>query len=487
MSWSTTWPESKPVQGTATFPSVRYSASAVSYGGELVVTHGYFYDHQHHRPAWQSNAWAFNFARREWRRVHEGEKAGAPSARYCMSAVVFEHGMWVFGGDDGGHKHSMNNYVFGAHFDELWRLDLRTYAWRRVKPADGVAPPKRALHQAVVLGASMYVYGGLGKADLWRYDFGGGRWTQLMAAPGEEDDEAHPGVRHAFAAAPSGGDGFYVHGGTRHRKGGGRPRVFGDLWRYNVNANGWTKVRPAGGGELRPPKPGPRGHHSLLALGARKLLLYGGALCTPGCVCYGDTWAFDADRAAWSRLNATNAPIHRYRQSLVRDAETGVVYLFGGESYKPYMYHNAVDALRLPAALAAAAPAEAGAVGWAAPPQSLTAATPPAREPPPPRATAAAVAAAASLVAEPPKLWDRPAGMIGETISAPQVARGGHLGGVFAPNAMGDFLFNVFVGLVLACCALVGWIGCCWLFCCRSSQQNVWGRPSRRRFRKIGE
>ena len=137
MSWVTTWPESKPVQGTAAFPSVRYSASAVSYGGELVVTHGYFYDHQHHRPAWQSNAWAFNFARREWRRVHEGEKAGAPSARYCMSAVVFEHGMWVFGGDDGGHKHSMNNYVFGAHFDELWRLDLRTYAWRRVKPVDG--------------------------------------------------------------------------------------------------------------------------------------------------------------------------------------------------------------------------------------------------------------------------------------------------------------------------------------------------------------
>ena len=123
--------------------------------------------------------------------------------------------------------------------------------------------------------------------------------------------------------------------------------------------------------------------------------------------------AFDADRAAWSRLNATNALIHRYRQSLVRDAETGVVYLFGGESYKPYMYHNAVDALRLPAALAAAAPAEAGAVGRAAPPQSLTAATPP------PRAAAAArgaeaVAAAASLVTEPPKLWDRPAEMIGE-------------------------------------------------------------------------
>ena len=43
----------------------------------------------------------------------------------------------------------MNNYIFNAHFDELWRLDLRSYQWRKVEPRSGPRPPKRALHSAV--------------------------------------------------------------------------------------------------------------------------------------------------------------------------------------------------------------------------------------------------------------------------------------------------------------------------------------------------
>ena len=67
----------------------------------------------------------------------------------------------------------------------------------------------------------------------------------------------------------------------------------------------------------------------------------------PGCKCYGDTWIFDTTANEWSAANASDAPIHRYRQSLVLDAATGAVYLFGGESYSPYMYHNAVNKLVL--------------------------------------------------------------------------------------------------------------------------------------------
>ena len=53
----------------------------------------------------------------------------------------------MYGGDDGGHKWRMNNYVFGAHFSEMWRLDLRSFVWRKVVYA-GAAPVKRALHAA---------------------------------------------------------------------------------------------------------------------------------------------------------------------------------------------------------------------------------------------------------------------------------------------------------------------------------------------------
>jgi hypothetical protein len=107
--------------------------------------------------------------------------------------------------------------------------------------------------------------------------------------------------------------------------------------------------------------PGSRGHHSLLALSPHWLLLYGGALCNPGCKCWGDSWILGTGEAAaaggpaWRQLNASDAPIHRYRQSLVlappadasTDPQLRELYLFGGESYKPYMYHNAVNRLQL--------------------------------------------------------------------------------------------------------------------------------------------
>jgi hypothetical protein len=43
----------------------------------------------------------------------------------------------------------------------------------------------------------------------------------------------------------------------------------------------------------------------------------------------------------------TEDPFLRYRQALVRDASDGSFYLFGGESYKPYMYHNSLDRLQI--------------------------------------------------------------------------------------------------------------------------------------------
>ena len=122
--------------------------------------------------------------------------------------------------------------------------------------------------------------------------------------------------------------------------------------------------------------PGTRGHHSLLSLSPHWLLLYGGALCNPGCKCYGDSWILGTGEAAgpggpaWRQLNASDAPVHRYRQSLVLappadasvDPQLRELYLFGGESYKPYMYHNAVNRLqlRLPASAEEAAAARSG-------------------------------------------------------------------------------------------------------------------------------
>jgi len=360
-AWTFAAPQHTPVHGSRTFPSVRYSASAVEYKGELVVTHGYFYNHAIRHPAWQSDAWVFNFGSRKWRKVHEGERAGSPSARYSASAVLHDDALWMYGGDDGGHKTSMFNYIFQAWFDELWRFDLRSYVWNRVQYKSGVSPSKRALHSAVAIGRHMYVYGGLELADTWRFDFDASTWELLIPTPAESD-ETHPGRRHAFAAASPTAAGFYIFGGCRHVRG-KRPMAFNDLWYYSIAANGWTKLSPTEG----LPSPSARSHLSLVPLSSQTVLLYGGALCIPGCTCHGDTWLWNTAAKSWTELNSSDAPIHRYRQSLVVHQVEGAVYLYGGESYRPYMYHNAVNRLALPPAVAREMAQEAAAASGAAP------------------------------------------------------------------------------------------------------------------------
>jgi len=144
-----------------------------------------------------------------------------------------------------------------------------------------------------------------------------------------------------------------------------RPLAFSDLWYYSVSANSWTlKVPPAGADGVTPlPGPPPRSHLSFVPLTDSTMLLYGGALCIPGCSCYGDTWLYDTTTNAWSLLNTTDAPIHRYRQNVVVHGSEGAIYLFGGESYQPYMYHNAVNRLALPQPLAEQMIQRAGGAG----------------------------------------------------------------------------------------------------------------------------
>ena len=64
---------------------------------------------------------------------------------------------------------------------------------------------------------------------------------------------------------------------SRAQHGGGKPQAFGDLYKYSIADNLWSAIHPIGEAA-----PGPRSHHSLLALSPGVLLLYGGALCVPG-------------------------------------------------------------------------------------------------------------------------------------------------------------------------------------------------------------
>lgn len=344
-AWVEVAPQTEPVQGTSDHISVRYSHAGVAWHGSMFVSHGYFYNHKRHRPAWQSDTWRFDLRALKWERVHrawtgDGD-ASTPSPRYSTSAVIDapRGRMLMFGGDDGGHRESPNNYIFGAHFDELWAFDLERHAWSRTyKPPGAAWPAKRALHGAAIANGRMHVYGGLGISDHWAYELESGAWLKVAATSAESASDSAgegyadayptgPGSRHALKLAAGGdGRGIYLFGGSRHgTKGAMRPKVFDDLWYFaETGARGgvlegvWLRL---GGGTARitPPKPGapppdtgnlwpgPRGHHSLITLAPESgldvgVVLFGGAMCSPGCACYNDTWVFVPRERAFHRV-----------------------------------------------------------------------------------------------------------------------------------------------------------------------------------------
>ena len=113
----------------------------------------------------------------------------------------------------------------------------------------------------------------------------------------------------------------------------------------------WTLLDPL------PPEAGARFHFAVTALPARPgsavpresaLLIYGGNVSTGLLKLPADCWVFRAG-SGWSVLQADGTvdatghqqPYGRVHSTVVISGE-GSLLLFGGESTKPYMYHNSV-------------------------------------------------------------------------------------------------------------------------------------------------
>ena len=97
--WSVVAPERQPVHGGRDYPSVRYSAMAVAYKGELIMTHGYFYNHAIRHPAWKSDAYALEIdghrpivdlwarARSAWSSVREADAVDGDTLLVCHGSL----------------------------------------------------------------------------------------------------------------------------------------------------------------------------------------------------------------------------------------------------------------------------------------------------------------------------------------------------------------------------------------------------------------
>ena len=111
--------------GTA-LPRRRYSHSAVVVGGEMIVSHGYFFDHTGGGGAtWIDDTWAYSLdspssspPTKRWREIYT---AGVkPHPRMSHSAVERDGKVVLFGGDDGGHLKGNTKSYQGTYLNDLW-------------------------------------------------------------------------------------------------------------------------------------------------------------------------------------------------------------------------------------------------------------------------------------------------------------------------------------------------------------------------------
>lgn len=233
-----------------------------------------------------------------WKKLAQSRQ---PGAREDHTWTVDGDGTaaYLFGGRDGGKA-----------FDDLWRFDLATDTWKKLKPP-GKGPSARFGHSAVwVDGVGLVVFAGQRGADffgdLWAYDPDTDRW-KLLPARGEVPRERYG------SCAIVGPDGrlWISHGFTFAGR-------FDDTRAYNFNSERWASIAPDGR------RPGERCLHDCFTSASGQLVLYGGQDNSNRAL--GDLWLMRPNRT-WNRRPAPPPKARR----LYAVTEAGDhAFIFGG-------------------------------------------------------------------------------------------------------------------------------------------------------------
>ncbi|MFH1572014.1 MAG: kelch repeat-containing protein [Gemmatimonadota bacterium] len=245
-------------------PSPRFTHVAVHdpVGRDLVVWSGRAIDSQGTRLF--DDVWVYDLQSGTWRGVATGDPR--PARRYGSAAIYDprRRGLVAFAG-----------FTDEGRFEDTWRLDLESGAWRQVAVAG--TPGRRCLHSAAYdpVGHRMLVYGGQrtgALGDLWALDLEAGTWAEITPVDGP------PARFFAAAAYQPGGHRLLIFGGDT----GAEKR--GDLWAFDLAAGGWEELHPGG------PAPAPRdGAVAVFVPSRGRLVLFGGTSDQH----LGDTWYLD--------------------------------------------------------------------------------------------------------------------------------------------------------------------------------------------------
>ena len=159
----------------------------------------------------------------EWRKIAHTDSSPPPRIAHTQAVVGTE--LMLFGGRAGVQMEE-------AALDDLWSLDVKTEAWRKVN-SSGAAPSPRSFHAATSIGDKMYIFGGCGVdgrlADLHEYCASTATWRQL-ADPPDVDGRGGPTLE-----ASSDGKSLWLLGGFAGRE-------TNDLLQFDLASETWRRV-----------------------------------------------------------------------------------------------------------------------------------------------------------------------------------------------------------------------------------------------------
>ncbi len=218
----------KMLTPTGSPPAPRQQASAVFYDNKIYFFGGW--NGNLSQPIYYNDVWSYSINTNsrdanEWKLVRgASNSANVPQGRGGHTAVVYGDGMYVFGGVT---AQGING--------ELWRYDFASATWNNNLGGGTVAPSPRFGHSSVIYKNSLYVYGGeLGNGQLiadsliYRYNIDSDQWVPTAMVNFPTTGSAH----HSAVVM---GDTMYVYGGQI-------PQISQELFTYHFPTNFWMRT-----------------------------------------------------------------------------------------------------------------------------------------------------------------------------------------------------------------------------------------------------
>ena len=252
-----------------------------------------------HTGSYKRDTWVLDLTSYDWKpRTALTTSTTRPSSRASHSSILYDGQMVVYGGHGGS----------GNWKDDVWVLDLTSYAWTE-KTTFGTAPTERSAHSSILYDKEMVVFGGYcGSANTWKNDvwvlnLTSYAWTErATSGTGPSPRSGQPSILYDGQMVIFGG-----YDGNAH---------FNDVFMLNLTSWGWRSLETTG---TKPPTQSFADGWSAI-LYDEKMIVWGDGL-----------YILDLVSNAWAKVTTPEPhPRRRIHHSCILYSKQMII--FGGDS-----------------------------------------------------------------------------------------------------------------------------------------------------------